>query len=64
MDRHSERTALRNVVLISLASFAGALLAFFLISLYLSKWALKPVERALLQQRRFVANASHELKRP
>ena len=64
MDRHSERTALRNVVLISLASFAGALLAFFLISLYLSKWALKPVERALLQQRRFVANASHELKTP
>ncbi len=64
MDRHSERTALRNVVLISLASFAGALLAFFLISLYLSKWALRPVERALLQQRRFVADASHELKTP
>ena len=30
----------------------------------LSKWAVRPVERAWQQQRQFVAAASHELKTP
>ena len=41
-----------------------ALAAFFVISLFFSRWALRPVERAWEQQRRFVADASHELKTP
>jgi signal transduction histidine kinase len=41
-----------------------ALAAFFVISLFLSRWALKPVERAWRQQQQFVADASHELKTP
>ena len=40
------------------------MLAFFLISLILARWAVKPVERAWIQQRQFVAGASHELKTP
>lgn len=43
---------------------AVALLAFFVISLFFSRWALRPVERSWTQQRRFVADASHELKTP
>ena len=43
---------------------ALALGAFFLISLLLSGLALRPAERAWEQQRRFVADASHELKTP
>lgn len=41
-----------------------ALLAFFAISLFFSKWALKPVEESWNKQQQFVADASHELKTP
>ena len=51
-----------------LLSLAGVLLAalalFFLLSFWLARWALSPVEKAWDQQNRFVADASHELKTP
>lgn len=43
---------------------AAALLALFLASLPLARWAVGPVERAWNQQKQFVADASHELKTP
>ena len=43
---------------------AAALAAFFVISMFFSRWALAPVDRAWRQQRRFVADASHDLKTP
>ena len=42
----------------------AALAVFFVISLFFSRWALRPVARAWMQQRRFVADASHDLKTP
>lgn len=41
-----------------------ALSVFMLIIILLSRWALRPVENSLSQQRRFVSDASHELKTP
>lgn len=41
-----------------------ALAALFGISWLLSSWALAPVEKAWEDQRRFIADASHELKTP
>lgn len=41
-----------------------ALIGFFLLSLFLSRWALGPVQRAWSQQQQFIADASHELKTP
>jgi len=64
IDIAGDSTTLRNTVITSVFSCAAALAAFFFISLYLSRWALRPVERAWEQQRRFVADASHELKTP
>lgn len=48
---------------LSLAGVA-ALMGFFTISVFLSRWALKPVEISWRQQKQFVADASHELKTP
>jgi len=42
----------------------GALLIFFIISLFFSRWALRPVEEAWDKQRQFVSDASHDLKTP
>ena len=42
----------------------GATLGIFLIAFLLSRWMVQPVERSWEQQRRFVADASHELKTP
>lgn len=42
----------------------GALLLFFIINIYFSRWALRPVELSIKQQQQFTADASHELKTP
>jgi signal transduction histidine kinase len=54
------KSAVLSVVFIGIASMG----AFFIISLFLSQWVLRPVERAWQQQRRFISDASHELKTP
>lgn len=51
---------IRTCSLIGLLSFC----VFLAISIFLSGWAVKPVEKAWNQQRQFVADASHELKTP
>ena len=49
-----------NMLLVGVATLA----VFFVVSLWLSRWMTRPVERAWKQQRQFVADASHELKTP
>ncbi len=51
---------LKSCMIIGLASFS-ALLA---LSFFLARWAVRPVETAWIQQKQFVADASHELKTP
>ena len=64
VDRNMEINTLRSLVTISLLVGSGSLLAFLLISLFLSRWVLQPVEEAWERQRQFVSDASHELKTP
>ena len=64
MERSAEQQTIKNTFLNAFLSGTLALIGFFLVSLFLSRWALKPVETAWYQQRRFIADASHELKTP
>ncbi|MBR1780234.1 MAG: hypothetical protein IJ751_02385, partial [Oscillospiraceae bacterium] len=50
----------RTLTLVGLSSLA----IFFLISIALARWAVRPVEKSWKQQRQFVSDASHELKTP
>ena len=59
-----ERSRILSVFSVTAAAMAGALVVFSIASVLLARWALRPVERAWLKQRQFVANASHELKTP
>jgi Signal transduction histidine kinase len=64
VDRQMETNTLSALIKTSLLVGLGSLLAFFFISLYLAKWALRPVAKTWEQQKQFVADASHELKTP
>ncbi len=63
-DMSSERSSMTAFFLTSLLVGTVGLGAFFLASLFLASWALRPVQKAWQRQRRFVADASHELKTP
>ena len=63
-DMGWERSDLSRQLLTSLLVLAAALVGFFLISLFLSQWALRPIEKSWQQQRQFLSDASHELKTP
>ena len=55
---------MKQTTLISLAVFAITFLLLFAVSFVLSGFALRPVAEAWEHQKRFVADASHDLKTP
>ena len=63
-DTYMERNSLNAQLLYSCIIGFGAIGLFFVVSMLLSRWMVKPVERAWEKQRQFVADASHELKTP
>jgi two-component system, OmpR family, sensor histidine kinase CiaH len=63
-DTFLERDSLNAQIFSSLVIGVGALAMFLLVSVLLSRWMVKPVERAWEKQRQFIADASHELKTP
>ncbi len=63
-DRSSEIATLTRLMWICIFIGLLSLMGFFVVSVILSKWATKPMERAWEKQKEFVADASHELKTP
>ena len=63
-DMSSELMTLHHLLKHSLIVGMAGFLLLLAISIWISGWAVRPVERAWKQQKQFVADASHELKTP
>ena len=63
-DMSSETSTMRGLIRTCLIIGSASLVIFFVISVLLARWAVRPVEAAWKQQRQFVSDASHELKTP
>ncbi|MBQ7344687.1 MAG: HAMP domain-containing histidine kinase [Oscillospiraceae bacterium] len=64
MDISSELHTLSGLATTCVIIFLVGVVMSFFISVFLARWATRPVEQAWDQQRQFVADASHELKTP
>ena len=64
VDMSMEQATLREMMGSYLQIGAAAMLLLLGVSILLSRWATRPVERAWRQQRQFLSDASHELKTP
>ncbi len=64
VDTTSEKQFLAAQLRNYLSSGVAAIIAFLLLSITISKWISVPVEKAMIAQKQFIANASHELKTP
>ncbi len=63
-DISADLSLMRSLAKISVITIIFSLVFVFIFSYYLSRWAIKPVQNALESQRRFISDASHELKTP
>ena len=63
-DTSNETQTLTGLFRTCLLLCGAAFIAFFILSILLARWAVRPVEKAWTQQKQFVADASHELKTP
>lgn len=64
VDYSMARKEVMTTIMFAVLLFAGSMLAFLLINIWLSGYAMRPIAKAWSQQQQFIADASHELKTP
>ena len=64
VDMSMEQRISRDMLRPYVRTAAAALVLLLGVSILLSRWATKPVEKSWRQQRQFLSDASHELKTP
>lgn len=63
-DTSGVRATLRHQISTDIFVFVAMMSIIFIVSWFLFKQVLRPVEKSWAQQKRFIADASHELKTP
>ena len=63
-DISAEKATLKHLTWSCAGIGAAAVAVFWGLSVFLARWAVRPVETAWAEQRQFIADASHELKTP
>lgn len=64
VDASRMLSVMHRTILTSLVVLLAAMVVVFLISRYIAKQAIAPIQQSWDRQKQFIANASHELKTP
>jgi len=64
LDRSIEMSTIHRLVISFIIIGCIGIVVVFILSLFLARWAIKPIEVAWNRQKQFIADASHELKTP
>lgn len=64
LDISGYNASLTSLIESSLLIGVVSLAVFFVLTFFLARWMIRPVEKSWQQQKRFISDASHELKTP